>query len=36
MAKYSKKVMGKEVGDGALYAPPHTMKARTLAQKRRC
>lgn len=28
MAKYSKKVMGKEVGDGALYAPPHTMDGK--------
>jgi len=25
MATYSKKMMGKEVGDGAVYAPPHTM-----------
>jgi hypothetical protein len=26
MAKYSKKIMGKEVGDAATYAEPHTMK----------
>lgn len=25
MAKFSKKVMGKEVGEAAVYAPPHTM-----------
>ena len=25
MAKYSKKVMGKEVGDATVYAEPHTM-----------
>ena len=25
MAKFSKKVMGKEVGSGADYAAPHTM-----------
>ena len=25
MAKYSQKVMGKEVGQGAVYAEPHTM-----------
>jgi hypothetical protein len=30
MAKYSKKVMGKEVGDGALYAPPHTMDGKDI------
>lgn len=24
MAKFSKKVMGKEIGDAAFYAPPHT------------
>lgn len=26
MAKFSKKVMGKEVGEAAVYAPPHTME----------
>ena len=25
MAKFSKKVMGKEVGDASVYAPPHNM-----------
>jgi hypothetical protein len=25
MATFSKKVMGKEVGQAAVYAPPHTM-----------
>ena len=25
MAKFSKKVMGKEVGEAKVYAPPHTM-----------
>jgi hypothetical protein len=33
MAKYSKKVMGKEVGDGALYAPPHTMTGKDIGPK---
>lgn len=33
MAKYSRKVMGKEVGDGALYAPPHTMQGKTITEK---
>ena len=28
MAKYSKKVMGKEVGQGAVYAEPHTMSGQ--------
>jgi hypothetical protein len=28
MVKFSKKVMGKEVGDGAVYAPPHTMTGK--------
>lgn len=26
MAKFSKKLMGKEVGEAAVYAPPHDMK----------
>jgi len=25
MATFSKKIMGKEVGDAAVYAPPHNM-----------
>ena len=29
MAKYSKKVMGKEVGDATVYAAPHTMQGET-------
>jgi len=34
MAKYSKKVMGKEVGDASVYAPPHTMSGKAVnAQK---
>jgi hypothetical protein len=27
---YSKKMMGKEVGDASVYAPPHTMKGRGM------
>lgn len=30
MAKYSQKVMGKEVGQAAVYAEPHTMKGKKL------
>ena len=30
MAKFSKKIMGKEVGDGAVYAPPHTMTGKSV------
>lgn len=26
MAKFSKKMMGKEVGDASVYAQPHTMQ----------
>jgi hypothetical protein len=35
MAKFSKKMMGKEVGDASVYAKPHTMdgKAGTGAKK---
>jgi len=33
MAKYSKKVMGKEVGDADVYAAPHTMKGKTMNTK---
>jgi len=29
MAKYSKKVMGKEVGSGEVYAAPHTMSGES-------
>jgi len=29
MAKYSKKVMGKEVGAAEVYAAPHTMAGKT-------
>jgi hypothetical protein len=28
MAKYSKKVMGKEIGPAEVYAPPHTMSGK--------
>ncbi len=27
---YSKKMMGKEVGDAAVYAPPHTMTGKPV------
>jgi hypothetical protein len=30
MAKFSKKVMGKEVGDAATYAAPHKMNGKPL------
>ena len=30
MAKYSKKVMGKEVGDASVYAEPHTMTGKKV------
>lgn len=30
MAKFSKKVMGKEVGDAATYAEPHKMDGKAL------
>jgi hypothetical protein len=33
MAKFSKKVMGKEIGDAKVYAPPHTMKGKTMDAK---
>jgi hypothetical protein len=33
MAKFSKKVMGKEVGDAKVYAKPHTMKGKTMNEK---
>ncbi len=28
MPKFSKKLMGKEVGDAKVYAPPHNMKGK--------
>ena len=31
MAKFSKKMMGKEVGDASVYAEPHTMKGGKVA-----
>jgi hypothetical protein len=34
MAKFSKKVMGKEVGDAKVYAAPHTMKGKTMDAKK--
>jgi len=33
MAKFSKKVMGKEVGEAKVYAEPHTMKGKTMNAK---
>ena len=33
MAKFSKKVMGKEVGDAKLYAEPHDMKGKVVDHK---
>jgi hypothetical protein len=33
MAKYSKKIMGKEVGDAEVYAEPHTMKGNKMDAK---
>jgi hypothetical protein len=30
MAKFSKKVMGKEVGDAATYAAPHNMNGKAV------
>ena len=30
MPKFSKKVMGKEIGDAKIYAEPHDMKGRPL------
>ena len=31
MAKFSKKVMGKEVGQAAVYAAPHDMKGKATS-----
>jgi hypothetical protein len=33
MAKFSKKVMGKEVGDANVYAKPHTMDGKAMNAK---
>lgn len=33
MAKFSNKMMGKEVGDGAEYAVPHTMAGKLVSGK---
>ena len=33
MATYSKKMMGKEVGNAKVYAPPHTMTGSKVAAK---
>ena len=30
MAKYSQKMMGKEVGPASVYAKPHTMKGKAV------
>lgn len=30
MATYSKKMMGKEVGDASVYAKPHTMTGKAV------
>jgi hypothetical protein len=30
MPKFSKKVMGKEIGDAKIYAEPHDMKGKAL------
>jgi len=30
MAKFSKKMMGKEVGDASVYAKPHTMTGKEV------
>ena len=34
MAKFSKKVMGKEVGSAEVYAKPHTMKGGPVKDER--
>ena len=33
MAKFSKKVMGKEVGQASVYAKPHTMSGKDVSIK---
>jgi len=35
MAKFSKKMMGKEVGDAATYAVPHDMSGNVLKMTKR-
>jgi hypothetical protein len=32
MATFSKKVMGKEVGDASVYAQPHTMSGKKMTK----
>ena len=32
MATYSKKMMGKEVGDASVYAEPHDMKGKKMTE----
>ena len=34
MAKFSKKMMGKEVGSASVYAPPHPESMQTLADRK--
>jgi hypothetical protein len=34
MATFSKKMMGKEVGDASVYAKPHTMSGGALKDER--
>jgi hypothetical protein len=34
MAKFSKKVMGKEVGQAAVYAKPHSMSGGPMVTKK--
>ena len=36
MAKFSKKVMGKEVGDAKVYAEPHTMDGKIMTSVKDC
>ena len=33
MAKFSQKMMGKEVGEAKVYAEPHTMKGGSVSMK---
>jgi hypothetical protein len=33
MAKYSNKVMGKEIGEASVYAEPHTMAGKKMSNK---
>lgn len=33
MAKFSAKMMGKEVGNAGIYAEPHTMKGKAISAK---